>query len=127
AGISYYQHGQHEDKAIQQLYISLIKDYGIPARQAFNLVASTYGAWGNAKRATYFPKAGAAADGGVSIQGATAKDAAAVSLVHQYLGTPYVWGGQKPGGFDCSGLLQYVWAQQGVKIPRVTYDQWRAG
>jgi cell wall-associated NlpC family hydrolase len=51
----------------------------------------------------------------------------AVALVQEYLGTPYVWGGENPGGFDCSGLLQYVWGKQGVQIPRVTYDQWRTG
>jgi cell wall-associated NlpC family hydrolase len=51
----------------------------------------------------------------------------AVALAKQYLGTPYVWGGTKPGGFDCSGLLQYVYAKMGIKIPRVTYDQVKAG
>lgn len=52
---------------------------------------------------------------------------AVVQEIKKYLGTPYVWGGSKPGGFDCSGLLQYVWAQKGVKIPRTTYQQIKAG
>lgn len=52
---------------------------------------------------------------------------AAVAAIKKYLGTPYVWGGSKPGGFDCSGLLQYVWGQKGVKIPRTTYQQVKAG
>lgn len=55
------------------------------------------------------------------------EDMAAAKLASQYLGTPYVYGGSKPGGFDCSGLLQYVFARQGVNIPRTTYDQWKAG
>ena len=53
--------------------------------------------------------------------------AKAARMVQDYLGTPYVWGGSKPGGFDCSGLLQWVWGKLGVKIPRVTYDQIKAG
>jgi cell wall-associated NlpC family hydrolase len=57
----------------------------------------------------------------------TKKVKGVVGLVQQYLGTPYVWGGEQPGGFDCSGLLQYVWGKKGVKIPRVTYDQWQTG
>ena len=51
----------------------------------------------------------------------------AISLVKQAIGTPYVWGGSKPGGFDCSGLLQWAWGKSGVKIPRTTYDQWKVG
>ncbi|WP_017569913.1 C40 family peptidase [Nocardiopsis halotolerans] len=44
------------------------------------------------------------------------------------LGVPYVWGGETPeGGFDCSGLLQWAFAEAGVSIPRVTHDQWNAG
>ena len=50
-----------------------------------------------------------------------------VNQSRQYLGTPYVWGGSKPGGFDCSGLLQYVWGKAGVSIPRTTYQQFTTG
>ena len=46
----------------------------------------------------------------------------------QFRGIPYVWGGEDPNtGFDCSGLMQYVFRKYGVNIPRVTYDQFRAG
>jgi cell wall-associated NlpC family hydrolase len=51
----------------------------------------------------------------------------AIDIAQRYLGTPYVWGGESPGGFDCSGLLQYVYRQLGVNLPRVAADQARAG
>lgn len=42
----------------------------------------------------------------------------------QYLGTPYVWGGNSlTGGVDCSGLVQQVYKHFGITLPRVTYDQ----
>ncbi len=44
-----------------------------------------------------------------------------------YLGTPYHWGAEGPGGFDCSGLVQWAYAKQGVHIPRVTSQQIQAG
>ena len=42
----------------------------------------------------------------------------AVNIAHAYLGTPYVYGGARPGGFDCSGLTEYVYAQLGKYLPR---------
>ena len=42
-------------------------------------------------------------------------------------GLPYVWGGAGPSAFDCSGLVQWAFAQAGVRMPRVAVDQARAG
>jgi peptidoglycan DL-endopeptidase CwlO len=50
-----------------------------------------------------------------------------VGIAMQYLGTPYVWGGASPGGFDCSGLVVYVYAQVGVSLPHSSYAQYAAG
>jgi peptidoglycan hydrolase-like protein with peptidoglycan-binding domain len=51
----------------------------------------------------------------------------AVALARAELGVPYVWGGESPSGFDCSGLVQYVYARLGIALPRVAADQYRAG
>jgi cell wall-associated NlpC family hydrolase len=49
---------------------------------------------------------------------------AMITYAQAFIGTPYVWGGEAPGGFDCSGFTSYVFAQQGKKIPRVSRDQY---
>lgn len=46
-----------------------------------------------------------------------------IGAAKQSLGTPYVWGGSAPGGFDCSGLIYYWYNKLGVKVPRVSFDQ----
>jgi len=50
-----------------------------------------------------------------------------VGIAMQYLGVPYVWGGSSPRGFDCSGLVSYVFAQIGVSLPHSSYSQFGMG
>jgi peptidoglycan DL-endopeptidase CwlO len=50
-----------------------------------------------------------------------------VGIAMRYLGVPYVWGGASPGGFDCSGLVMYAYAQVGVSLPHYTGAQWNVG
>jgi cell wall-associated NlpC family hydrolase len=50
-----------------------------------------------------------------------------VGIALQYLGTPYVWAGAAPGGFDCSGLIMYAYSQIGVSLPHSSYAMWGDG
>lgn len=52
---------------------------------------------------------------------------AAVDIAKQFLGVPYVYGGTSPNGFDCSGLMQYVYRSLGYNINRVAADQMKNG
>lgn len=50
-----------------------------------------------------------------------------LQVAYKQLGTPYVWGGTSPKGFDCSGFLQYVYRHIGISLPRTTKEQQRTG
>ncbi|MEE8540960.1 MAG: C40 family peptidase, partial [Desulfobacterales bacterium] len=51
-----------------------------------------------------------------------------VRTAQQQIGSPYLWGGNAPErGFDCSGLVWWVYRRHGIGIPRVTHEQKRAG
>lgn len=45
------------------------------------------------------------------------------SVAQQYIGTPYVYGGASPAGFDCSGYVMFVYAQFGISLPHSVSGQ----
>ncbi len=51
------------------------------------------------------------------------KSKAVIEEAEKYLRIPYLWGGESPTGFDCSGLMQYVFKSQGINIPRTSQEQ----
>jgi cell wall-associated NlpC family hydrolase len=50
-----------------------------------------------------------------------------IATALSYRGVPYRNGGSDPGGFDCSGFVQWVFAQQGRALPREVRDQYQLG
>lgn len=64
---------------------------------------------------------------GVSDAGPSLAPKGMLDFAKKFLGTPYVWGGTSPSGFDCSGLVQYVYGKYGIKLPRLSADQARSG
>ena len=50
-----------------------------------------------------------------------------VSSAYQYLGVPYVFGGNTPDGFDCSGFTKYVFSHNGINLPRMADEQYMLG
>ncbi|GAA3649276.1 C40 family peptidase [Microbacterium marinilacus] len=106
---------------------------------------TTSGTFGVSGASTVSATGAATATGATTVAGSTAEDFAAalrtaalgssatadgvasgddvVARARQYLGVPYVFGGEDATGMDCSGLVQRVFADLGVDVPRVVQDQ----
>jgi peptidoglycan DL-endopeptidase CwlO len=64
-----------------------------------------------------------AASTGLRLPSANGRAAVAVRAALSRLGRPYVWGATGPNQFDCSGLVQWAYAQAGIHLDRTTYQQ----
>ena len=58
---------------------------------------------------------------------ARSKVGALLQTARSYIGVPYQFGGTTPKAFDCSGYLQYVFAKNGINIPRTADEQYKLG
>lgn len=88
-------------------------------------VKSSVPSWANSGTgvgASNLPGYGQTGGGGVWAVGDGPNAWLAKTAVTQ-IGVPYVWGGNTPSGFDCSGLVQWSFAQNGISAPRTTYTQ----
>jgi cell wall-associated NlpC family hydrolase len=63
----------------------------------------------------------------ITIPTANTVGAQALQAALSKRGDPYVWGAAGPNAFDCSGLVLWAYAQEGITLPHFTGDQWNSG
>jgi cell wall-associated NlpC family hydrolase len=100
--------------------------YGINYDGAFGWVSGQYLA---ATSAAPTPRTGALGGYvGGPVASNPARGAAVVAEALRHVGAPYVWGGTSPAGWDCSGMVRWVYATAwGADLPRVSQDQFNYG
>jgi len=101
------------------------------AAAAFNAKLSAAKTAQTAAQATVVRSGGGSSSSGVSAPvgpppPVPAGVAGAIQAAKSQIGTPYVWGGSAPGGFDCSGLVMWSYAQAGIGLPRTSGAQYAA-
>jgi cell wall-associated NlpC family hydrolase len=84
-------------------------------------------AWANLYANAYGSNGGVSQQPPAAAQAPSSAAQAAIAYALAQLGTPYRWGGEGAGGFDCSGLVQAAYAAAGVALPRVAQAQYDAG
>ena len=97
-----------ESKAQERLYASVVNETQSKLNETLKQIESIRNSVPK-----YTPSRGAAA----------ASSNAVVAYASNFLGTPYLWGGTTPAGFDCSGFTQYVYKHFGINLGRTTKNQ----
>src|SRR5690625_2467131 len=62
-----------------------------------------------------------------SVQVEGVNDQGIIETAQSLIGTPYVWAGESPSGFDCSGFINYVYQARNITMPRTVSDVWNFG
>ena len=89
---------------------------------------STSAAWASAAAAAGLTGTSAASATGAVASSGSGLESQVVSAAQRYLGVPYAWGGTDPSvGLDCSGLVQRVYADLGIDLPRTSSQQATSG
>jgi peptidoglycan DL-endopeptidase CwlO len=89
---------------------------------------STSAAWASAAAAAGLSGTSAASATGAAASSGSGLESQVVSAAQRYLGVPYAWGGTDPSvGLDCSGLVQRVFGDVGIDLPRTSSQQATAG
>ncbi len=97
------------------------------ARAAARQAAAAAAAGSAATSGDAAPAAGSATSGGPTVDPGGPGHPEVVAIAQRYLGIPYLWGGASPkSGFDCSGLVMYVYAQVGIQLSHGATDQQHA-
>jgi len=125
------EEAQQEARAAAQAATKAAAQKAAAASQAATTVAQTVGGDSSGAAATSAANQAGRPSGFSGTVGGTgagtAEQLAVVRAAESQLGVPYVFGGASPSqGFDCSGLVQWAWGQNGVSIPRTTEVQWPA-
>ncbi|MBP2663287.1 MAG: NlpC/P60 family protein [Firmicutes bacterium] len=76
---------------------------------------------------TDIPSALGAAMSPKTVESNSTKGTEIIKNAQKYMGVPYVWGGDTPTGWDCSGYTQYVMNESGITIPRTAAEQYATG